>query len=69
MREINGPIEKKKKKENYKGTNLEDYMQAIITNEEQVYDALRPIKKNLSEYSKIGNQKCKSSSIIRRTRN
>ena len=48
MREIKGPIEELIKKENYEGTNLEDYIKAIITNEEQVYDALRTASKNLS---------------------
>ena len=41
MREIKGPIEELIKKENYDGTNLNDYIKAVITNEEQVYDALR----------------------------
>ena len=41
MREIKGPIEDLVKEENYEGTNLEDYIKAVVTNEEQVYDALR----------------------------
>ena len=41
MREIKGPIEELVKKENYDGTNLDDYIKAVITNEEQVYDAMR----------------------------
>lgn len=48
MREIRGPIEELVKKENYEGTNLEDYIRAIVTNEEQIYDALRTASKNLS---------------------
>jgi len=58
MREIKGPIEELVKKENYEGTNLEDYIKAIITNEEQVYDALRAITKNLSSCFEIRNKKC-----------
>lgn len=45
MREIKGPIEELTNPENYKGTNLEDYIKAIITNEEQVYDAIGQIRK------------------------
>ena len=33
MREIKGPIEELLKKENYEGTNTDDYIRAIITNE------------------------------------
>lgn len=45
MREIKGPIEELIKEENYKEGNLEDYIKAIITNEELVYDAIGKIKK------------------------
>lgn len=45
MREIKGPIEELVKKENYEGTNLEDYIKAVITNEEQVYDALGQLRR------------------------
>ena len=45
MRVIKGPIEELIKEENYKGTNREDYIRAIITNEEPVYDAIGQIKK------------------------
>lgn len=45
MREIKGPIEELIKEENYKEGNLEDYIKAIITNEEPVYDAIGKIKK------------------------
>lgn len=45
MREIKGPIEELIKEENYKKGNLEDYIKAIITNEEPVYDAIGKIKK------------------------
>lgn len=45
MREIKGPIEELIKEENYKEGNLEDYIKAIITNEERVYDAIGKIKK------------------------
>lgn len=58
MREIKGPIEELIKKENYDGTNLEDYIRAVITNEEQVYDALRTASKNLSKCFKIRDKKC-----------
>lgn len=45
MREIKGPIEELIKEENYKESNVEDYIKAIITNEEPVYDAIGKIKK------------------------
>ncbi len=45
MREIKGPIEELIREENYKEGNLEDYIKAIITNEEPVYDAIGKIKK------------------------
>lgn len=45
MREIKWPIEELIKEENYKEGNLEDYIKAIITNEEPVYDAIGKIKK------------------------
>lgn len=45
MREIKGPIEELIKEENYKEGNVEDYIKAIITNEEPVYDAIGKIKK------------------------
>lgn len=45
MREIKGPIEELIKEENYKEGNVEDYIKAIITNEELVYDAIGKIKK------------------------
>lgn len=45
MRVIKGPIEELTKEENYSKTNREDYIKAIITNEEQVYDAIGQIKK------------------------
>ena len=45
MRVIRGPIEKLISEEVYKNTNREDYIRAIITNEEQVYDAIGKIKK------------------------
>ena len=37
MREIKGPIEELIKKENYETGNVNDYIKAIITNEEPVY--------------------------------
>lgn len=45
MRVIKGPIEELTSKEIYSKTNREDYIRAIITNEEQVYDAIGQIKK------------------------
>lgn len=68
MREIKGPIEELTKKENYDGTNLEDYIKAVITNEEQVYDALRTASKNLSKCFKTRSKECKNSTFIRGTR-
>ena len=44
MREIKGPIEELLKKENYEGTNTDDYIRAIITNEEPLYDAIGQIR-------------------------
>lgn len=45
MRIIKGPLEELIKKENYIGTNREDYIKAEITNEEPIYDAIGQIKK------------------------
>lgn len=45
MRVIKGPIEELLKEENYMTTNREDYIKAVITNEEPVYDAIGKIKK------------------------
>lgn len=45
MREIKGPIEQLIAPENYEGTNRNDYIRAIITNEKPVYDAIGQIKK------------------------
>lgn len=45
MREIKGPIEKLIKKENYEGTNTDDYMRVILTNEEPIYDAIGQIRR------------------------
>lgn len=45
MREIRGPIEKLLSEENYKDTNTDDYIRAIITNEEAIYDPIGQIRK------------------------
>ena len=45
MRVIEGPIEELLKEENYKNTNLSDYIRAIITNEEPIYDAIGQIRR------------------------
>lgn len=45
MRVIKGPIEELLKEENYKETNTQDYIKAIITNEEAIYDAIGQIRK------------------------
>lgn len=45
MRVIKGPIEELLKEENYLGTNRNDYIRAIITNEEPIYDAIGQIKR------------------------
>ena len=45
MRKIQGPIEELLKKENYEGTNQQDYIKAVITNEEAIYDAIGQIRK------------------------
>lgn len=45
MRVIKGPIEELTKEENYINTNREDYIRAIITNEEPIFDAIGQIKK------------------------
>ena len=45
MRKIQGPIEELVKKENYEGTNQQDYIKAVITNEEAIYDAIGQIRK------------------------
>ena len=45
MRVIKGPIEELLNEENYKDTNTEDYIKAIITNEEPIYDAIGQIRR------------------------
>lgn len=45
MRVIEGPIEKLLDEKNYKGTNLDDYIRAIVTNEEPIYDAIGQIRR------------------------
>lgn len=45
MRVIEGPIEELLNEKNYKGTNLKDYIKAIVTNEEPIYDAIGQIRK------------------------
>ena len=45
MREIKGPIEELLKKENYEKGNINDYIKAIITNEETVYDTIGQIRR------------------------
>lgn len=45
MRVIKGPIEELVKEENYSATNRDDYIRAIITNEDPVYDAIGQIKR------------------------
>lgn len=44
LREIKGPIEELIKKENYEGTNTDDYIKAIITDEEPGYEPLARIR-------------------------
>ena len=44
MREIKDTIEELLRKENYEGTNTDDYIRAIITNEEPLYDAIGQIR-------------------------
>ena len=45
LREIKGPLEELLKEENYKGTNQNDYIKAIITNENPVYDAIGQLRR------------------------
>ncbi len=45
MRQIEGPIEELLKKENYETGNTDDYIKAIITNEEPVFDAIGQIRR------------------------
>lgn len=45
MREIKGPLEKLLSKEIYAQCNTDDYIRAIITNEEPVYDAIGKIRR------------------------
>ena len=44
LREIKGPIEELIKKENYEGTNTNDYIKAIIPDEEPGYEPLARIR-------------------------
>lgn len=60
MREIKGPIEELIKKENYEGENTEDYIRAIITNDEPVYDAIGKIRKIYPNVLKLEIQNAKT---------
>lgn len=45
MRVIKGPIEELLNEDNYKDTNTKDYIKAIITNKEPIYDAIGQIRR------------------------
>ena len=45
MRIIKGPIEELLKKENYEDTNTQDFIKAVITNKEAIYDAIGQIRR------------------------
>ena len=60
MRIIEGPIEELLKKENYKGTNTEDYIKAIITNEEPIYNAMEQIRRVYPNTLSLENSSIKS---------
>lgn len=45
MRVIKGPIEELLNEDNYKDTNTQDYIKAIITNKEAIYDAIGQIRR------------------------
>ena len=45
IRELKGPIEELLKKENYETGNINDYIKAVITNEEPVYDAIGQLRR------------------------
>ncbi len=60
MRIIEGPIEELLKKENYKGTNTKDYIKAIITNEEPIYNAMEQIRRVYPNTLSLGNSSIKS---------
>lgn len=45
MRVIKGPIEELLKEENYKDTNTNDYIKAIVTNKEPIYDAIGQLRR------------------------
>lgn len=62
MREIKGPIEKLI--ENYEEENANDYIRAIITNEEPVYDAIGQIRKIYPNVVKLEVQNSKILSNI-----
>lgn len=61
MRVIKGPIEELTNEEYYKTTNRDDYIRAIITNEEQVYDAIGKLKKIYPNVLRLDIENLKSS--------
>lgn len=65
LREISGPIEELIKKENYEGTNTNDYIKAIITDEEPGYEPLARIRTVYPNTLKleIRNSKTRSNNI------
>ena len=60
MREIKDTIEELLKKENYEGTNTDDYIRAIITNEEPLYDAIGQIRSIYPNVLKLEMQNSKT---------
>ena len=64
LREIKGPLEELLKEENYIGTNQNDYIKAVITNEEPLYDAIGQLRR---VYPNVLKLEVKNSKTIKQT--
>lgn len=61
MRVLKGPIQELLKPENYQGTNTDDYIKAILTNSEAIYDAIGQMRKVYPHTFSLEIENCQTS--------
>lgn len=61
MRVLKGPIQELLKPENYQGTNTDDYIKAILTNSEAIYDAIGQMRKVYPHTLSLEIENCQTS--------
>lgn len=61
MRVLKGPIQELLKPENYQGTNTDDYIKAILTNPEAIYDAMGQMRKIYPHTLSLEIENCQTS--------